>query len=52
MEQGLRAWMTRHHFDSIDAFRGHLHAEPQAHRTQIERARYADLLKTWSGGAG
>lgn len=52
MEQGLRAWMTRHHFDSIDAFRGRLHAGPQAYRTQTDRAGYADVLKAWSGGAG
>jgi dihydroorotate dehydrogenase (fumarate) len=50
MEQGLRAWMVRHRYESIDAFRGQLHAQPQAHRTQAERAGYADLLKAWSGG--
>jgi dihydroorotate dehydrogenase (fumarate) len=52
MEQGLRAWMVRHQYESIDAFRGRLHAHRQADPAQAERAGYARLLKAWSGGAG
>jgi dihydroorotate dehydrogenase (fumarate) len=52
MEQGLRAWMTRHRYESIDAFRGRLNAHRYANPSQAERAGYAQLLKTWSGGAG
>ena len=52
MAQGLRAWMTRHRYDSIESFRGRLHAHRQTHPAQAERAGYAMLLKAWSGGAG
>ena len=52
MEQGLRAWMTRHRYESIEAFRGRLNAHRYGNPSQVERAGYAQLLKTWSGGAG
>jgi dihydroorotate dehydrogenase (fumarate) len=52
MEQGLRAWMARHQFESIAAFRGQLHASRQPHPAQAERAGYAQVLESWSGGAG
>jgi dihydroorotate dehydrogenase (fumarate) len=52
MEQGLRAWMARHQFESLAAFRGQLHASRHAHPAQAERSGYAQLLKSWSGGAG
>jgi dihydroorotate dehydrogenase (fumarate) len=52
MEQGLRAWMTRHRYESVESFRGRLHAHRQTHPAQAERAGYAMLLKAWSGGAG
>jgi dihydroorotate dehydrogenase (fumarate) len=48
MEQGLASWMTRHKYDSVDAFRGianlHRHGDP----TRVERAGYLHMLQSWS----
>ena len=52
MEQGLRAWMVRHQYDSIEAFRGSLNLRHFGPPGQAERAGYAQVLHTWSGAAG
>jgi dihydroorotate dehydrogenase (fumarate) len=52
MEQGLRSWMARHHYDSIEAFRGSLNLRHFGPPGELERAGYAQVLKAWSGGAG
>jgi dihydroorotate dehydrogenase (fumarate) len=48
MEQGLSAWMTRHTFDSIDAFRGILNPRRYGDPTAFERAGYFQMLHTWA----
>jgi dihydroorotate dehydrogenase (fumarate) len=52
MEQGLRSWMARHQYESIEAFRGSLNLRRFGPPGEVERAGYAQVLKTWSGGAG
>jgi dihydroorotate dehydrogenase (fumarate) len=52
MEQGLRSWMSRHRYDSIEAFRGSLNQRHFGPPGEWERAAYAQVLHTWSGGAG
>jgi dihydroorotate dehydrogenase (fumarate) len=52
MEEGLRSWMVRHRYDSIEAFRGSLDQRHFGSEQQLERAGYAQVLNTWSGGAG
>jgi hypothetical protein len=39
MEQGLRAWMVRHHYDSLEAFRGGLNQRHFGPPGEAERAR-------------
>jgi dihydroorotate dehydrogenase (fumarate) len=48
MEQGLRYWMTRHHYDEIDAFRGSLNLRRYGDPTHFERAGYFHVLHSWS----
>lgn len=52
MEQGLRAWMTRHEYGAIDDFRGTLNLHRYGDPARFERAGYAQVLESWSGGAG
>jgi dihydroorotate dehydrogenase (fumarate) len=49
MEQGLRHWMTRHTYDSIDALRGSLNLRHYGDPIHVERAGYFRVLKSWSG---
>jgi dihydroorotate dehydrogenase (fumarate) len=46
VEQGLRSWMTRHDYDSIESFRGSLSrwGDP----THFERVGYFQMLHSWS----
>jgi dihydroorotate dehydrogenase (fumarate) len=48
MEQGLSYWMTRHKYDSIDAFRGSLNLRRHGDPTHLERAGYFRVLQSWS----
>jgi dihydroorotate dehydrogenase (fumarate) len=48
MEQGLGYWMTRHQYDTIDAFRGSLNVRRYGDPTHFERAGYFDVLRSWS----
>lgn len=48
MEQGLRYWMERHQYDSIDAFRGRLSLQHYTNPASFERASYLHVLQTWS----
>jgi dihydroorotate dehydrogenase (fumarate) len=48
MEQGLSAWMTRHNYDSIDAFRGSLNLSRYGDPTHFERVGYFQMLHSWS----
>ena len=47
MELGLRSWMTRHKYDSIDAFRGRLNLRRYGDPTHFERAGYFQMLHSW-----
>ncbi len=47
MEQGLRHWMARHEFDSIDAFRGRLNLKESTNLAYFERLSYLRILQTW-----
>jgi dihydroorotate dehydrogenase (fumarate) len=47
MEQGLRSWMTRRKYDSIDAFRGSLNPSRYGDPTRLERAGYFRMLHSW-----
>lgn len=49
MEQGVRSWMTRHQFDSLDAFRGRLSLRQYANPSEFERTNYLRMLQTWNG---
>jgi dihydroorotate dehydrogenase (fumarate) len=49
MERGLSSWMTRHKFDSIEAFRGSLNLRSDGgDPTPLERAAYLQMLHSWS----
>ena len=48
MELGLSSWMTRHKYDSIDAFRGSLNLRRYGDPTHFERAGYFQMLHSWS----
>jgi dihydroorotate dehydrogenase (fumarate) len=48
METGLTDWMTRHKYDSIDAFRGSLNLRRYGDPTHFERAGYFHMLRSWS----
>ena len=52
MEQGVRAWMARHHYTSLAEFRGTLEPARHGFTREAERAGYAQVLHAWSGGAG
>jgi dihydroorotate dehydrogenase (fumarate) len=43
MQQGLRDWMARHEYESIDAFRGRL----STNLAYFERVNYLRILQTW-----
>jgi dihydroorotate dehydrogenase (fumarate) len=47
MEQGLRQWMTRHRYDSIDAFRGRANLMRSTNPAYFERTAYLRILQTW-----
>jgi len=47
MEQGLRHWMTRRQYESIDAFRGRLSLRHYSNPAQFERTNYLRILRTW-----
>lgn len=49
MEEGLRHWMARHQYESVDAFRGRLSLQQWTNPDQFERANYLRVLQTWSG---
>jgi len=51
MEQRLRQWMVRNHYDSIDAFRGRLSLKDYSNPTYFERANYLRILRTWNGSS-
>ena len=48
MQDGLRFWMHRHRFDSIEAFRGHASLSRRTNPAEFERASYRQVLATWS----
>jgi len=48
MEQGLASWMTRHKYDSVDAFRGSVNLRRYGDPTRFERAGYFHMLQSWS----
>jgi dihydroorotate dehydrogenase (fumarate) len=48
MEDGLRYWMARHQFDSIDGFRGRASLTRCANPADFERWNYRQVLQTWS----
>jgi dihydroorotate dehydrogenase (fumarate) len=48
MEHGLSAWMTRHKYDSIEAFRGSLNLSRWGDPTHFERVGYFQMLHSWS----
>jgi dihydroorotate dehydrogenase (fumarate) len=52
MEQGLRAWMTRHRYESVESFRGSLRLRHLGDPMQIERAAYRQVLRSWSAPVG
>lgn len=47
VEDGLRYWMSRHRFDTIDAFRGRASLTHRADPGEFERASYRRVLQTW-----
>jgi dihydroorotate dehydrogenase (fumarate) len=47
VEDGLRYWMSRHRFDTIDAFRGRANLTHRADPDDFERASYRRVLQTW-----
>lgn len=47
IEQGLREWMARHEYDSIDAFRGRLNLRHSTNLAYFERLNYLRILQTW-----
>jgi dihydroorotate dehydrogenase (fumarate) len=48
MEDGLRYWMTRHEFASLDAFRGRANLSYRTNPAEFERSNYRRVLQTWS----
>jgi dihydroorotate dehydrogenase (fumarate) len=48
MEQGLRHWMGRKHYESIDTVRGRLSSSSFADPARFERANYLRVLQTWT----
>lgn len=48
MERGLSSWMTRHKYDSIEAFRGSLNMRRCGDPTHVERVGYFQMLHSWS----
>jgi dihydroorotate dehydrogenase (fumarate) len=48
MATGLGSWMTRHKYDSIDAFRGSLNPSRWGDPCHFERAGYFQMLHSWS----
>ena len=48
MEDGLRYWMSRHHFNSIDEFRGRASQTRHMEPAEVERANYREILQAWS----
>ena len=49
MVEGLRYWMTRHEYDSIEAFRGRLNLEHCPNPAHFERMSYQRILHSWGG---
>lgn len=47
MEEGLRHWMARHEFESIDAVRGRLNLRQSTNPAYFERLSYLRILQTW-----
>jgi dihydroorotate dehydrogenase (fumarate) len=47
MEQGVRHWMARHEYESIDAFRGRLNLKHSTNLAYFERLSYLRILQTW-----
>jgi dihydroorotate dehydrogenase (fumarate) len=49
MEEGLRYWMSRHGFASLDAFRGRANLSYRMNPAAFERTNYRRVLQTWVG---
>ena len=47
MEQGLRDWMARHEYDSIEAFQGRLNLGHCLNPAHFERENYQRILHSW-----
>lgn len=47
MVEGLRYWMTRHEYDSIEAFRGRLNLGHCLNPAHFERMSYQRILHSW-----
>jgi dihydroorotate dehydrogenase (fumarate) len=47
MVQGLRAWMSQHKHDSIDAFLGRASLEHTGDPAYVERESYLRMLQSW-----
>jgi dihydroorotate dehydrogenase (fumarate) len=48
MEEGLRQWMARHEYESIDACRGRLSLRRIVNPSAFERVNYLRVLQAWS----
>jgi dihydroorotate dehydrogenase (fumarate) len=48
MQDGLRYWMSRRGFDSIDAFRGRASLASRPNPADFERSNYQAVLRAWS----
>jgi dihydroorotate dehydrogenase (fumarate) len=48
MEDGLRYWMTRHQFETLDAFRGRASLSHRIDPDEFERSGYRRMLQTWN----
>jgi dihydroorotate dehydrogenase (fumarate) len=47
IEQGLRDWMARHEYDSIEAFQGRLNLGHCLNPAHFERENYQRILHSW-----
>ena len=47
LQHGLRAWMDRHGYDSVDQFRGAMNLRRCPDPAAFERANYQRILQSW-----
>ena len=47
--EGLRTWMERHEYESIDELRGSMNLARCPDPAAYERANYIHLLQSWHG---